>query len=242
MSEIPDLMLLLKSGVHFGHQVSRRHPKMKPYIFMSKNGFHIINIEETQVKLKEALDFIRKVVSNGGTILFLGTKKQAKAIVTKYAKECGMPYVTERWLGGTFTNFSAISKIINKYKTLNEQKAKGELDKYTKKERLEIDREIEKLDKIVGGVVTMNKIPDVVFVCDIRKEKTAVREAARKNVPIVAMCDTNVNPEIVTYPIPANDDAVKSIELITSLVAEAVKEGKKEKDEKKVVVKPAEKK
>lgn len=236
MPEIPDLLTMLKAGVHFGHQLSKRHPKMKPYIFTAKNGFHLINIEETQVKLKEALDFVKKIVQNGGTILFLGTKKQAQSIIAKYAKDCGMPYVAERWLGGTFTNFFAISKLVNKYKSLRDKKVSGELEKYTKKERLEFDREIEKLEKIVGGIVNLAKAPDAIFICDLKKEKTAVREALRKNIPIVGICDTNANPEDITYPIPANDDAIKSIELITSLISEAVKEGMKEKEERKMKV------
>ncbi len=225
MPEIPDLLTMLKAGVHFGHRVSRRHPKMKPYIFGPKNGFHIINIEETQVKLKEAMDFVRKIVGNGATILFLGTKKQARPIIEKYAKDCGMPYITERWLGGTLTNFSSILKLIEKYKSLTDQKAKGELEKYTKKERLEFDREIERLNKSVGGISIINRVPDALFICDIKKEKTAVREAIIKNVPIVAMCDTNTNPDNIAYPIPANDDATKSIELFVGLIAAAVKEG-----------------
>ncbi|MFA6410381.1 MAG: 30S ribosomal protein S2 [Candidatus Buchananbacteria bacterium] len=229
MPKNPDLLTMLKSGVHFGHQLSRRHPKMKPYIFTEKSGFHIIDLEQTQVKLSEALEFVKKVVANGGTILFLGTKKQAQPIITKYAKEAGMPYITERWLGGTFTNFVEIKKVVKKYSEWKKQKAAGQLDKYTKKEKLDIEREIEKLDKIVGGIENMTKTPDAIFVCDIKKEKTAVLEAITKNIPIVAMCDTNVNPEKINYPIPANDDAIKSIELITSLICEACKEGAKEK-------------
>lgn len=229
MPQVPDLLTLLKSGVHFGHKLSKRNPKMEPFIFTSKNGFHIINIEETQTKLQEALDFVRKVVANGGTILFLGTKKQAQSIVKKHAIECGMPYITERWLGGTFTNYATISKVVKKYRNLKDEKAKGGLEKYTKKEQLDFDREIEKLEKIVGGIAEVTKVPDAIFVCDIKKEKTAVREAIRRNVPIVAICDTNTNPNLITYPIPANDDAIKSIELLTGLVAEAVKEGQAER-------------
>lgn len=225
MPQVPDLLTLLKNGVHFGHKLSKRNPKMEPFIFTSKNGFHIINIEETQTKLQEALDFVRKVVANGGTILFLGTKKQAQSIVKKYAIECGMPYITERWLGGTFTNYATISKVVKKYRSLKEEKAKGGLEKYTKKEQLDFDRDIEKLEKIVGGIAEVTKVPDAIFVCDVKKEKTAVREAIRRNVPIVAICDTNTNPNLITYPIPANDDAIKSIELLTSLIAEAVQEG-----------------
>ena len=225
MPQVPDLLTMLKSGVHFGHKLSKRHPKMEPFIFTSKNGFHIINIEETQTRLQEALAFVEKVVANGGTLLFLGTKKQAQPIIRKYAEACGMPFVVERWLGGTFTNFAAISKLTKKYRTLKEQKARGELEKYTKKEQLDFDREIQKLEKVVGGIAEMNRVPEAIFVCDIKKEKTAVREAIRKNVPIVALCDTNTNPDLVTYPIPSNDDAIKSIELMTQLIAAAVAAG-----------------
>lgn len=230
MSNIPDLLTMLKSGVHFGHQTGKRHPKMEPYIFTVKSGFHIINLEKTQKLLKEALGFVAKIVANGGTILFLSTKKQAQPIIAKYAKECEMPYVNERWLGGTFTNFVEIKKIIKKFTDLKKKKATGELDKYTKKERLEFDREIEKLERMVGGIENLTKIPDAVFVCGIKKEKTAVQEAIKKNIPIVGMCDTNIDPTKITYPIPANDDAVKSIELITSLVFEAINEGLTKKD------------
>jgi len=226
---------MLKSGVHFGHQLSKRHPKMKPFIFMSKNGFHIIDLEQTQVKLSEALDFVKTIAANGGTVLFLGTKKQAQPIIIKAAKACGMPYITERWLGGTLTNFAAISKVINKYRRLKEQKVKGELAKYTKKEQLEFDKETSKLEKMVGGIQELNKIPEAIFICDVKREKTAVSEASRKNVPIVALCDTNANPTNIAYPIPANDDAIKSIELITMLVAEAITEGKSQSPSKVTV-------
>ena len=235
MTNIPDLLTMLKSGVHFGHQLSKRHPKMKPFIFMSKNGFHIIDLEQTQVKLSEALDFVKTIAANGGTVLFLGTKKQAQPIIIKAAKACGMPYITERWLGGTLTNFAAISKVINKYRRLKEQKVKGELAKYTKKEQLEFDKETSKLEKMVGGIQELNKIPEAIFICDVKREKTAVSEASRKNVPIVALCDTNANPTNIAYPIPANDDAIKSIELITILVAEAITEGKSQSPSKVTV-------
>lgn len=227
MPQIPDLLELLKSGVHFGHQLSRRHPKMKPYIFTTKNGFHIINLEKTQEKLAEALAFVEKVVSNGGTILFLGTKKQAQTIVKKYAAETEMPFVTERWLGGTFTNFPEISRVTRRLTKLKKEKETGELGKYTKKEQLDFEKEIEKLERVVGGIENMKRVPDAIFIIGAEREKTAIAESIVKNVPIVAISDTNVNPDKITYPIPANDDAVKSIELITRLIAEAVKEGKK---------------
>lgn len=239
MTSIPDLMTMLKSGVHFGHQTGRRHPKMEPYIFTTKSGFHIINLEKTQEKLKEALEFVEKIVSNGGTILFLGTKKQAQPIVTKYAKECGMPYVVERWLGGTFTNFPEINRLVKKFIDLKKKKETGQLDKYTKKEKLEFEREIDKLNSMVGGIEILTRVPDAIFVIDVKKEKTAIAEAVRKNIPVIAMVDTNVNPGKVNYPIPANDDAVKSIELITGLISESVKEGLKNKDKNVSAVKTA---
>lgn len=229
MTKIPDLMTMLKSGVHFGHQLSKRHPKMKPYIFTAKSGFHILNLEQTQEKLGEALVFINKIVANGGTILFLGTKKQAQSIVMKHAKETGMPYVTTRWLGGTFTNFGEISKLVKKYSALKKEQSSGGLEKYTKKEKLEIEREITKLDSLVGGIEGITKVPDAIFVIDVKKEKTAVAEAAVRNIPIIAMCDTNVNPDDVNYIIPANDDAVRSIELVTSIIAEEIKAASKQK-------------
>lgn len=237
MANIPDLLTMLKAGVHFGHQHSKRHPRMEQYIFTSKSGFHIIDLEQTQVLLKTALEFVTTLVSNGGTILFLGTKKQAQPIIKKYAQDCGMPYITERWLGGTFTNFKEISRVLKRLTELKNKKSAGELDKYTKKEKLKFDREIEKLERMVGGIESLDKVPDAIFICDVKKEKTAVAEAIKKNIPIVAMCDTNVNPDRITYCIPANDDAVKSIDLITSLVAETVKQATEKKTQKQEIEK-----
>jgi len=229
MPQTPDLLTMLQSGVHFGHRLSKRNPKMKPYIFTSKSGFHIIDLEKTQVKLAEALTFVTDTVAKGGSVLFLGTKRQAQAIVSNAAKDCGMPYINERWLGGTFTNFPEISRVVKRYVDLKNQQATGELDKYTKKEKLELTKEIEKLEKMVGGIETMTKLPDVVFIVGADKEKTAVKEANAKNIPVVALCDTNVNLSGVAYPIPSNDDAVKSIELMVGLIAAAVKEGQAKK-------------
>jgi small subunit ribosomal protein S2 len=226
MPEVPTLLEMLKSGVHFGHQTSRWHPKMKPYIFTQRNGIHIINLEETQAKLKEAVDFIRKTVQNGGVILFVGSKKQAQSIIERHAKDCGMPYVTERWLGGTMTNFSVILKLIRKLKDLKKKSEKGELEKYTKKEQLEFKREIEKLEKSIGGIQYMEKIPEAIFILDIKKEKTAFEEAKKRRIKIIAVCDTNVNPKDVDYIIPGNDDATKSIELIVGFISESIKEAK----------------
>lgn len=224
------LLNLLKNGVHFGHQKSRRHPKMEPYIFTIRNGVHIINLEKTLAKLKEALEFVQKTVREGGNILFVGTKRQAKEITKKYAQSAGMPYITERWLGGLFTNFANVSKLQKKLKKLEEEKKSGEIEKYTKKEQLKFNEEIEKLNRFVGGIREMTSLPAAVFILDVREEKTAVREAVKKQVPIVAITDTNTNPVPIDYAIPANDDAIKSIEFITSLIAEAAKEGKEKQD------------
>lgn len=232
MPEIPSLLDLLKSGVHFGHQVSRRHPKMAPYIFTHKSGVHIINMEKTQLMLGGALEFVRKTVANGGTMLFVGSKEQARSIVKKYATECGMPYVTERWLGGTFTNFGEIRRVLQRFSELKHQRTTGQLERYTKKERLEIDREISRLERMVGGIEGMGKLPEAIYVVDVKHEKIAVSEAHQKNVPVVALCDTNINPTQVSYVIPANDDAIKSIDLITRLVSAAVQEGRKDREAK----------
>lgn len=219
------LLELLKSGVHFGHQTSKWHPKMKPYIYSSRNGVHIINLEITAAKLKEALDFVEEIVSQGGLILFLGSKRQAKEIVSKHAKDCGMPYLNEKWLGGTFTNFSNISKLVKKLKELRGEFQSGEIEKYSKKERSVFHVELEKLERLIGGIENMDKLPSAIYVIDTKQEKTAVRESRKKGVTVVAIADTNVDPNLIDYPIPGNDDATKSIELLTSLIAEAVKAG-----------------
>ncbi len=233
MSEKISILDLFKAGVHFGHQVSRWHPKMKPFIFTQKNGVHIINLEMTEEKIKNAHDFIKKIVANGGTLLFVSTKKQAQPIIVKYAKEVGMPYVTERWLGGTFTNFAEVRRLVQYYITLKQRKESGDLaSKYTKKEQLKFDKEMEKLQRIVSGIVDLKKLPDAIFVVDIKTDTTTIHEAYKKEIPIVAICDSNVNPDAITYPIPGNDDGIKSIELITSYIASAVKEGLEEKNKK----------
>lgn len=226
MVKIPSISELSKSAVNFGHRVTKRHPKMAPYIQTVKNTVHLINLEQTSHKLKEAIDFLVDLSAKGGTIVFVGTKPAAKEIVKKYAQEAGAPYVSERWLGGTLTNFQTISHLIEKLKKMTAGKESGDWQKYSKKERLDMERELTYLEKMVGGIKTLNRPPDALYLVDIVEEATAVREAKKKKIPVVAMVDTNTNPENVTHPIPANDDAVKSIELITGLVAEAVKEGK----------------
>ena len=223
---LPTISELLQSGVHFGHQKSRWHPKMKPYLFTERNGIYIIDLEKTLEKLEEATAYAKKIAAGGGLILFVGTKKQGQKILEKYAKDSGMPYVTERWVGGFFTNFTNVSKLIKKYRSLKEQRESGALQKYTKKEQSDFGKEIEKLHKIVGGLADMTKLPEAIFVLDAKKEKTAIAEARKRKITIIGFCDANTNPELLDLPIPANDDAVKSIEIITKTIAEAIKEGK----------------
>lgn len=222
----PTLLELLKSGVHFGHQTAKWHPRMKPFIFTSRNGIHIIDLEKSVAMLRQAQEYVRDLVAGGGMILFVGTKRQAKELVKQAAESCGAPYVTERWLGGLFTNYGTVGKVIERLRTLTADRAAGRLEKYVKKERIKFDEEIAKLEKLVGGMRDVLKLPQAIFVVDVKTEKTAVREAKKVGVPIVAMVDTNTDPEGIAHPIPANDDATKSIDLITRLIAEAVAEGK----------------
>lgn len=228
MPKIPALADMLQAGMHFGHRTSRWHPKMEPFIFGAKAGVHIIDLEASQKQLEAALDFVKGIASRGGTVLFVGTKPQAKESVKAEAIRCGMPHVTERWLGGTLTNFPQIKKTLKRLKTLKDQRDKGELKKYTKKEQLMIDREIEEMEFKMGGIQDVEKLPDALFVVDVKTEKTAVTEAAVVGTKVVALCDTNVNPTHVAQVIPGNDDAAKTIALIARLVADAVKEGKAE--------------
>jgi len=229
MVNIPSLLDLLKAGAHFGHRPSKRHPKMEPYLYSERDNVNIINLEQTQGKLKDALDFVKEVAKKNGVILFIGSKRQAKAIIKKYAEEIGMPYVIERWVGGTFTNFGNIIKLINKLKDWENKKLQGEFNKYTKKEQLDFEKEINRLNLLVGGIRNLTKLPEAVYLIDLKKEKTALREAQKMNVPIIAITDSNINPTGVNYPIPANDDSTKTIEMITNLIAEAVKEGRENK-------------
>ncbi|MBI3114988.1 MAG: 30S ribosomal protein S2 [Candidatus Kerfeldbacteria bacterium] len=223
-----ELIDLLKAGVHFGHQRSRWNPKMREYIFTVRNGICIIDLEKTAEKLKVALAFVTDLRAKGGTLLFVGTKRQAQEIVKAAATQAGMPAVVERWVGGTFTNFATVSKIINKLTTLKADREAGRLAKYTKKERLVIDREIERLETVVGGIEQLKKLPEALFVVDVKNERTAVKEAQKVGIPIVALVDTNTNPDGIAYPIPANDDATKSIQLICDYLVEALADGAQE--------------
>jgi small subunit ribosomal protein S2 len=232
--QMPTLMELLQSGVHFGHQKSRWHPKMKPYLFAERNGVHVIDLEKTLEKLQEAVDFAEKVGANGGSILFVGTKNQGRSIIEKYAKQSAMPYINERWVGGLFTNFANVNKLIKKYRSLKEQRDSGALAKYTKKEQVEFGKEIERLHKMVGGLENMTKLPDAVFILDAKREKTALLEAIKRKIPVIAFADSNINPEVLAYPIPANDDAVNSIDIIIRTIAEAINFGKVKQSKEKV--------
>ncbi len=222
------MMDMLKAGVHFGHKKSKKHPKMDEYVFGVRNGISIIDLSKTKSKLVEAADYAKKIAENDGVILFVGTKRQASKIIEAAAKKCDMPYVSERWLGGTFTNFDKILIGMKRLESLLQQQESGELSqKYTKKEVREIEREIKRLEIKFGGIMKIKKIPDAVFIVDVIEEETAVLEALAKNVAIIAMNDTNTDPSRITYPIPANDDAIRSIELITNVIADAICEGKK---------------
>ncbi|MDO8584399.1 MAG: 30S ribosomal protein S2 [bacterium] len=228
MPQIPSLTQMLQAGSHFGHQTSKWHPKMKKFIFGSKNGIHIINLEETQKALETALGFVKKTSNRGGTVLFVGTKKQAMPLIEEAAKACAMPYVTKRWLGGTLTNFASMAQLIRKFKEMKRRMEKGEYAKYTKFEQMKLAEEIEILDGKVGGIQELTRIPDAILIFDIRKDKTALEEAKKRGIKIVAICDSNVNPTFVDYPVPANDDAVKSIKLLADTFAAAIKEGRDE--------------
>lgn len=225
MPQLPAVEQLLEAGLHFGHKRSRRHPKMEPFLFTRKNEIAIIDVRKSLQCLEKALQYIHTLAQEGGTLLFVGTKRQAAARVKQYAEQCGQPYVTNRWIGGTLTNFAVIAKMIKKFHTEKQKMEAGEFQKYTKKEQLDRSREIEELDGLIGGIQQLTKLPNALFIIDINHDTTAVKEARKKNIPIVALCDANVNPELTLYPIPGNDDAIKSIELILKLISEAYSEG-----------------
>jgi len=221
---------LLKAGTHFGHLTSRWNPKMRNHIFMERNGIHIINLNHTQAYLDEAAEAAALFTRRGKKILFTGTKKQARDIIRKHASECGSPYVVERWLGGTLTNFQTIRRSIRRMEELAKMEEDGTMEQLKKKERLMKAREREKLEKTLSGIKDMARVPGALFIVDINREHIAVKEAQRLGIPIIAIVDTNCDPDVVDFPIPANDDALKSIDLITGVIAGAVTEGKKERE------------
>jgi small subunit ribosomal protein S2 len=217
---------LLEAGVHFGHQTRRWNPKMAPYIFTKRNGIHIIDLSKTIPLFKIAWEYVRDEVAKGADILFVGTKKQAQAIIEEQAQRCGAYYINERWLGGLLTNFQTVRKSIEKLKKLERMESEGAFDILPKKEVVRLKKKKEKLEKYLKGIKDMEKIPDIIYVVDTVREELAVKEAKKLGIPVVAIADTNCDPDLIDYPIPGNDDAIKAINLITTKIADAVLEGK----------------
>ena len=217
---------LLRAGAHFGHLTSRWNPKMARYIFMQRNGIHILDLKQTQEKLDAAAEAAGRFAARGRKILFVGTKKQAQEVVRKEAERAGMPYVTDRWLGGMLTNFQTIRGSLRRMETLRRQAADGSNASLKKKERLMRDREQEKLERVLGGIENLGKLPGALFVVDIRREHIAVDEARKLGIPVIALVDTNTDPDLVDFPIPANDDAMRSVALFTKVIADACVEGR----------------
>lgn len=251
MASVISMKALLESGVHFGHRTNKWNPLMRPFIFTERNGIHILDLQQTVKSITHAYNLVRDTVAAGGTILFVGTKRQAQETIKEEGLRCGMPYVTERWLGGTLTNWSTISQRITELERLEKLHETGEINSYTKKEALMIDREITRLLTRLSGVRNMKKLPDLLFIVDVNREETAVHEANLKEIPILAMVDTNCNPSNIDYVIPSNDDAIRAIKLMVAKIADAVIEGKlsrkdeldeegllNENGEEKVVVRP----
>ena len=219
---------LLESGVHFGHQVKRWDPRMKKYIFSERNGIHIIDLQKTIVAIREAYEAVRKTTSEGKSVLFVGTKKQAQQTIQKEAERCGMFYISNRWLGGMLTNFSTIKKSVARLKKIEKMEVDGTFDNLTKKEIASLQKEKSKLEKNLGGIKEMKDLPGILFIIDTRKEEIAIREARSLGIPIIAVVDTNCNPEGIDYPIPGNDDAIRAISLFTGVIANAVIEADNE--------------
>lgn len=222
---VVSMKALLESGVHFGHQTRRWNPKMSQFIFTARNGIHIIDLQKTMQRVKMAYNAMKELAENGGKVLFVGTKKQAQAAIVEYAEKCGMYYVSERWLGGLLTNFKTVSNSISRLKELEEMQEKDMWDAETKKERLELQRELDKKAKVLNGIKNMKKLPDALFIIDPKREAIAVHEARKLGIPIFAVVDTNCNPDEIDYPIPGNDDAIRAIALFLEVAARAVAEG-----------------
>ena len=217
---------LLEAGVHFGHQTRRWNPKMAEYIFQARNGIHILDLQKTSKKIDEAYEFLRSQSEEGKTVLFVGTKKQAQECIKEAAEKCGMYYVDQRWLGGMLTNFSTIKNRIQRLKDIEKMQEDGTFDVLPKKEVINLKKEMEKLQANLGGIKDMEELPGVLFIVDPKKEYNAINEAKRLNIPVVGIVDTNCNPEVLDYPIPGNDDAIRSVKLITDAMANAIIEGK----------------
>ncbi len=227
MSDMALVRQLLDAGVHFGHQTKRWHPKMKRFIYGSRSGIYIIDLEKTERHLKAACDFLEDLTATGQRVLFIGTKKQAKPILEAEAQRAGMPYVVNRWLGGTLTNFQTIKMNIELLRDLRTKKSEGFFERISKKDANRLGRQLERLEESFSGLSDLDKVPGGMFVIDIKREEIAVREANRLKIPIVAICDTNADPDLVTYPIPGNDDAIRSIKLLTSVVTDSIVAGRR---------------
>ncbi|HLH20971.1 MAG TPA: 30S ribosomal protein S2 [Chloroflexota bacterium] len=224
------MKLLLEAGVHFGHQTRRWDPRMRTFIFTERNGIHIIDLQQTVRKLEEAMNFVREVAADGGTVLFVGTKKQAQETIQEEATRANMPYVNQRWLGGTLTNFQTIQQRIRRLEDLEGRKERGEFDVLPKKEATRLNDELARLNRLLGGMRSQRRLPSAVFIVDPHRENIAVAECRRLEIPIVAMVDTNCNPELIDYPIPANDDAIRAIRLIAGKLADAIIEGRQQRE------------
>jgi small subunit ribosomal protein S2 len=216
---------MLEAGVHFGHQTARWNPKMKPYVFGARGGIYIIDLQKTVTMAQKASDYIKKIAGDGGRMIFIGTKKQARETIQETAKKCGQFYMTERWLGGTLTNFETIKQGINRLRRLETMKEKGEYALYAKKEMIKMEKERVKLNSSFEGIKDMKELPAALFIVDLKKEHIAVTEAAKLGIPVIGMADTNCDPELIDYPIPSNDDAIRAIKLFSNLVADAYNEG-----------------
>ncbi len=225
MANVVSMKLLLEAGVHFGHQTRRWDPRMRPFIFTERSGIHIIDLQQTVTRLNGAYAFVRDLAVNDGKILFVGTKKQAQETIAEEALRCGMYYVNQRWMGGTLTNFQTMRSRLAYLDDLEQRKAHGEFDRLPKKEALKLDEEIARLNRLLGGIRGMSKLPDAVYIVDPHEETLAVAEARRLEIPIIALVDTNCNPDPIDWPIPANDDAIRAVKLLTSKIADAVLEG-----------------
>jgi len=226
VASVVTMRQLLEAGVHFGHRTRRWNPKMRPFIFTERSGIHIIDLHQTMVRINQYYDLVRDLAAKGGTILFVGTKRQAQATIAQEAQRAGMPYVNIRWLGGTLTNWKTIKQRIDYLNTLERRVASGEFRNLSKKEQLAIDREIAKLNRRIGGLKGMKDLPDMLYVVDTRREELAVKEANKVHIPVLAIVDTNCDPDPIDYIIPGNDDAIRSIKLITHIIADAIVEGR----------------
>jgi small subunit ribosomal protein S2 len=228
LANIISMKQLLEAGVHFGHQTRRWNPKMQPFIFMDRNGIHIIDLQQTVTRLNEAYKFVEQLAASGGTILFVGTKKQAQEAVAEEAKRCGMYYVNQRWLGGMLTNFQTIQSRIRYLRELEARRDRGDFERLPKKEVQRLQDDMNRLERILGGIKEMRRLPNAIFIIDTRKERTAVLEARRLEIPIIALADTNCDPDEMDYPIPANDDAIRAVRLLCAKIADAAVEGRRE--------------